>query len=178
MGDSFPLFTLINPVKMAKQKTPFHQLLIDNGLTTEVTTIVLTALDAELKTLNESIAAEIAKMKADHEIVIAKLNADHEIAIKEATELNGILTGEKSELEQKVAELSSKMEQTERITIGTYKAKNKKTYKFQNGILEFVFARSGSAAAEKILTKEALKDAALMEELISIGAGFIEEVES
>jgi vacuolar-type H+-ATPase subunit E/Vma4 len=133
---------------MAKEKSPYHQLLIDNGLTAEPLKIVLDAHESAIKAVTDSTQEEITKLKA-----------------------------EKSFLEEKVAALSEKVEQTERVTPGTYPAKNKKIYKFQNGTLEFVYARNGSAA-QKFVTKEAINDAALMEELISIGAGFIEEVES
>lgn len=158
---------------MAKnnQKTAFHELLISNGVVADVLTIILTAHEAELKSITDSKNGEIETLKTEHSTAIETLKTTHETAIGSLQEFN-------QELESKVEELSSKVDTIQRVTPGTYKAKDKKVYKFDDGVMEFVFCPSGSAHAVKFETKEAIKDAALMEELIFVQAGFIVEVKS
>lgn len=128
-------------------------MLIDSKIDAELIKTILSAHEADVKSVTDSKNAEIETLKTDHE-------------------------SETSDLQSKLEELTSKIETTERITKGTYAAKNKKVYKFKDGVLDFRFKSESATEAEDFETKEALKNKALMEELISIGAGFIEEVKS
>lgn len=160
---------------MAKEKSPFHLLLIENGIAADLLKTLLDGHEAAVKLVTDANAEEIKKLKTDYDSKIDSLKTAHTDKISELTTDHAAAT---SELEERLAELIAKVEQTERITLGTFTAKNKKTYKFQDGILEFKFARSGETVPSLFVTKEALEDKVLMEELISIGAGFIEEVKS
>ena len=166
-GEISPLFIYIIPYTMAKKKT-FAEVVEGLELSAENKQALLDAkqkedetLTAELKkSYDESTQSLTAELKAGNAAEIEKLTA--ELKAENADEIEAL----KAEIDSLKSNASIK----ERKTPGSFTAKNKKEYKFVDGVLKF------NHKGNIIQTVDALEDKALMEELIGLGAGIIEEV--
>lgn len=127
-----------------------------------------------LKDLIESFSISSEEKAQLNTAIEETLAATSKASAEKVSALETELEETKKQLEEKSKELSLETG----VVPGTYTSKkHKKTVRFKQGVLKFNFKADRDKSSTVYESAAALKDADLMEQLIALEVGFLEEVE-